>query len=162
VPDFDSSSQVEEIFHSPGRDAGLEGVGAATLAASWSNVADFGANDDAFERWVGPSRRRRARDVRRQRREFVDGDLRIHGTSNVIALPGGQLEAVLGVLDYVDDALTSGGSADILRAQARAKSQAAADLEARSQAAGLDDNELQTESVTAIGPDGSVLVLRQV
>jgi hypothetical protein len=162
VPDFDSSSHVEEIVRSSGQGADLEGVAAATLAASWSIVSDFGANDDAFERWAGPSRRRRARDGRRQRREFVDGDLRIRGTSNAIALPGGQLEAVLGVLDYVDEALASGGSADILRAQARAKSQAQADVDLRSQTARLDENELESDSVTALGPDGSVLLLRQV
>jgi hypothetical protein len=153
IPEFGSPAEVAGIANRSTMGAPVEVSVATALTTSWSAIADLAANEDALVRWEGSNRPNRLRDGRRQRQEFEVGGLRARGTANSVALPGGRLEASLGVLDYVDDALTSGSSADILGAQDRARN------DARLVEASLDAA-IGGDRVAAVGPDGSALVLR--
>jgi hypothetical protein len=153
LPEFGSPTEVSGIAGRPIPEAGVEASVVAALATSWSAIADLAANENAFERWAGPDRSNRIKDGRRQRQEFGIRGLRVRGTANSVELPGGRLEAVLGVLDYVDEALTSGSSADILGAQNQARDDARLFT-------GSSDNSVGSDLVAALGPDGTALVLR--
>ena len=69
----------------------------------------------------------------------------------MVAVPGGRLEVVLGVLDFVDEALRDGSSAAINDAQRRAAAMSGDRI--------AFNNPVDGE-VTAFGADGSALVLR--
>lgn len=150
VDPFDSAAEARtrtSALREPG-----EILTAPVLAASWGVLADLAGNDVAVRRWADAAERVVPRGPR-PRDEFAapDGST-IRGVSNIVTLPGGRLEVVLGVLDYVDDALTNGNSDDILRAQ-RAS---AADRLRMQRATEVD----VSEGVIAHGDDGAVLLLR--
>lgn len=150
VDPFGSAAEARSRISAP-REPG-EVLAAPVLAASWGVLADLAGNDVAVRRWADAAERVVPRRPR-PRDEFAapDGSL-IRGVSNIVTLPGGRLEVVLGVLDYIDDALSNGDSDDILRAQRtsaanRGRIQRAAEVDV-------------SAGVIAHGDDGSVLLLR--
>lgn len=129
-----------------------EVLAARGLAASWGVLADLAGNDGAVRRWADAAERVVPRGLRpRDEVAAPDGSI-IRGVSNIVTLPGGRLEVVLGVLDYIDDALSTGDSDDILRAQR----DSAADRGRMQRAVDID----VSAGVIAHGDDGSVPLLR--
>jgi hypothetical protein len=128
----------------------VDSLAAVALATSWASIADLSGNDLGVRRWSSPETRDRAAELRRPRQEFArpNGAV-VRGVSNVVTLPGGRLESVLGVLDFVDDALSSGDSVEISEAQGRAAAM-------ESPPGTVDD------VVEAYGDDGSALLLRPI
>jgi hypothetical protein len=87
---------------------------------------------------------------RPQRTRFgITDDLAVVGVSNVISLPGGQLQTILGVEETVDQALTSGALAELIAAQQRI---ASSGLRSRY-------TERRTAAVVSVADDGSALIL---
>ena len=159
VPTFHSALDVR-VDARESRRAGAvdpESVVSAVLAASWSIIAEFGGNDEGLQRWSDSRLNRRGGAERRRRIATSYGeDIVVRGVSNVVALPGGRLEVVFGLLDYVDDALTAGSSTDVIETQARVRRQSVA-AEPRSA-----DDDQSPDEVIAIGPDGTAMLLRRL
>lgn len=135
-------------------ETGLIGIATSTaMVASWSVLADLAGNEEAFARWTSDRSQRPERTRQpRARTDFVTvGRDTIRGVSNMVAVPGGRLEVVLGVLDFVDEALRDGSSAAINDAQRRAAAMSGDRI--------AFNNPVDGE-VTAFGADGSALVLR--
>ncbi|WP_173154311.1 hypothetical protein [Phytohabitans suffuscus] len=125
---------------------------ATALRGSWATLADLAGNDQAFHRWAPTVMRDRLGRITADRpqrvRYSVDG-IDIVGVRNAISLPGGQLDAVLGVEANLDQALTTGNPTDVLDAQ-----QEIVRRELRYQ-----QWERRRPSVISIADDGSALVL---
>jgi hypothetical protein len=123
------------------------------LRGSWAALADFAGNEDAFEQWATPGIRtrfnRRLYDRPARTRIRAD-DVDVVGASNVIPVPGGRLEIVLGVEAGVDEALTSGEPDQVRAAQAQV-----VERRLRYTAA-----ERRTSAVVSVADDGSAMVLR--
>lgn len=151
VPHF--SSADESVADAGSFVDGLRAITGPALATSWSLLADLSGNEEAVSRW----RTSRARDqIPRGRRPRVErlgpNGSRVRGVSSVLSLPGGQLEATISVVDYVDEALSNGDAAAILAAQ----DQAAAEQQGRSARIALASD----DAVAAYGRDGSALLLQ--
>jgi hypothetical protein len=93
------------------------------LRASWAMIADLTGNDDAFRRWATrPMLNRLSRDASYERERTsvrLENGLDIRGTSNMVTLPGGRLEVLIGLEAEVDDALDRDDPRRILVAQRR-------------------------------------------
>jgi len=153
LSDYDLDPGNYEIDVSQGTvDAGNLAV--AALQASWASIADMAGNDGAFRRWAsGPMLRRLERGQSAQRERVtisLRNGLDVRGLRNVMSLPGGQLEVVLGVESGVDAALDGNDPRGILAAQ-----QQLSDVPRQSR-------ELRRtgDQVESINSDGSALVLR--
>lgn len=143
IPSF--SSADEALLGQP--DSQEATLASAALAESWASIADLSGNDDGVRRWTPSDASDRGAPRRREREEWITPSRRVRGISNTVTLPGGRLEAVLGVLDFVDEAISSGDSLQISEAQGRA-------------AAMERSVEVVDDVVTAYGSDGTALLLR--
>lgn len=148
VPPFSSAAEAET------RERQVDGSAVAltgtALATAWATLADLAGNEQGVDRW-SPARLRdpTARTPRPRQERRGPGGAIVRGVSNLLTLPGGQLEVVLGVLDHVDDALTSGDSDSIIEAQAAANAERLDRL----------PDEGREDAVAAYGSDGSALLL---
>lgn len=167
VPVF--SSLWDEAFQANLSAGGATALVTPALAASWASLADLSGNEEALDRWRPsdayerqmrglPARRR----APRPRGIYRGPDGRpVRGVANVLGLPGGRLEVVLGALVEVDDALTSGDSATILRTQAQAVAERLRRAENRVEfAVDVETGDDVDGEVAAYGSDGSALLLR--
>ncbi|GAA3783823.1 hypothetical protein GCM10022225_84950 [Plantactinospora mayteni] len=144
--------ELPEVDLDRTRPVGLQGFTATALRGSWAALADLAGNDAAFQRWAPRAMRNRLNRTaadRPQRVRYSGDGIDVVGVRNVISLPGGQLEAVLGVEADVDEALTGGNSTEILVAQQRIVQR---ELRYRYMQRG-------TSSVVSIADDGAALVL---
>ncbi len=143
-----------------GRRVGLSRDGVAALAGpaiatSWATLAQLAGNEEAADRWSIASRRHPDGPRSRARQDHPGPrGTTIRGTAQTVTLPGGQLEMVLGVLDYVDDALSSGDPAAVWEAQRRA---AADRRRSDSPEPGGDDDVVATHA-----DSGAALLLRAI
>jgi hypothetical protein len=155
LPEFGDLQEALASGEVAGAGGALGRATSATMVASWSALADLAGNEEAFVRWTYNSGRpSRASRQPRARTEFITtGRDIIRGVSSIVAVPGGRLEVVLGILDFVDDALTNGSSTAIIDAQRHAES-----LTTNTAISVLQAD----DQVTAYGEDGSALVIRGV
>ena len=162
VPAFEVDVDISEANLAPdntdidvstSESVGAERLAVAALQASWASIADMAGNDVAFRRWAsGPMLRRLNRDQGAQRervaRPLANG-MTIRGVRNVVTLPGGRLEVVLGVESGVDDALSSTEPRRIIAAQQRLR-------HVRNE---RPDDGQAGDQVASVNSDGSALVL---
>jgi hypothetical protein len=132
--------------------ADLRLLTATALEGSWAALADLAGNDQAFQRWA-PERMRarlgRTYADRPQRARYTGDDIDIVGVRNIVSLPGGQLEVILGVEAGVDQSLTTGTARAVLAAQQRVAREGWRFQQAERRGA----------SVISLADDGSALVL---
>jgi hypothetical protein len=165
VPEFAAATELEVDLQEDDLDSGnreidisqgtteLRDLAAAALQASWASIADMAGNDDAFRRWASIPMLRRLDRGQGAQRERVTRTLwngaEIRGLRNVVTLPGGQLEVVLGVEAGVDAALDSNEAGEIIAAQQRLD-----------EVRGENPRTRETgDQVASLNNDGSALVL---
>lgn len=130
----------------------LEAFAAAALVTSWATQAAVVGNETAYRRW-SPQRR----DGRRlPPRDQVQTDIGpVRGVRYIVPMPGGVVEALIGVPADLDDVLTEAPPEDLLAVQTDRASGIRQTLEERRRG---DDRKPTT--VISSTPDGLVMVLR--
>lgn len=135
-------------------DARADLLVAAALKSSWASLGDYSGNDAAFRRWAPRVLRRkydRGADAQRTRQSVrTAGGTELVGVATVLTLPGGQLDAFMGLDSRVDEALTFGRSEDVLAVQEQLRAEDVRGRAARE----------RSDEVVALAEDGAGLIFR--